>query len=190
VRLARSWGPAGGRWNGGPPDPAALLSSLPVLFHMYDSDHDGKITLQEYRNVRHGPSRPVITGSPAPASTRCLVGGGGAAVGEPPPGEGVGAVHCRWGHDGGGQHLCRTNGGSPFLGQPRHCDGIGSGAGRWPSRLGHRPCPQAALAGEGFVTDSSFQAFFNLFFRSKSPQGMSKPHPTKHRPQCWGLGYF
>ncbi|KFR07610.1 Calcineurin B homologous protein 3, partial [Opisthocomus hoazin] len=47
----KRWGPAGGRWNGGPPDPAALLSSLPVLFHMYDSDHDGKITLQEYRNV-------------------------------------------------------------------------------------------------------------------------------------------
>ncbi|NXK96722.1 CHP3 protein, partial [Formicarius rufipectus] len=39
--------------RGGPgrgcPHPAPL--SLPVLFHMYDSDHDGKITLQEYRNV-------------------------------------------------------------------------------------------------------------------------------------------
>ncbi|KFP19349.1 Calcineurin B homologous protein 3, partial [Egretta garzetta] len=44
-------GTAGG-WEGrGCPDPAMLLSSLPVLFHMYDSDHDGKITLQEYRNV-------------------------------------------------------------------------------------------------------------------------------------------
>ncbi|NXH46302.1 CHP3 protein, partial [Dicaeum eximium] len=33
---------------------AALTLPLlppPVLFHMYDSDHDGKITLQEYRNV-------------------------------------------------------------------------------------------------------------------------------------------
>ncbi|KAK4813238.1 hypothetical protein QYF61_018039 [Mycteria americana] len=41
----------GGTVGQGSPHPAALLSSLPVLFHMYDSDHDGKITLQEYRNV-------------------------------------------------------------------------------------------------------------------------------------------
>ncbi|NXK51550.1 CHP3 protein, partial [Chauna torquata] len=27
---------------------------LKFLFHMYDSDHDGKITLQEYRNVTYG----------------------------------------------------------------------------------------------------------------------------------------
>lgn len=87
---------AGGRGRmvgRGSPHPAALLSSLPVLFHMYDSDHDGKITLQEYRNVTYGPSRPVTTEFPVPALTRCLIGGGGAAVGEPPPGEGVGAVH-------------------------------------------------------------------------------------------------
>lgn len=49
----------------GCPDPAALLSSLPVLFHMYDSDHDGKITLQEYRNVTYGPSCPVPPSSQA-----------------------------------------------------------------------------------------------------------------------------
>ncbi|NXV00547.1 CHP3 protein, partial [Cettia cetti] len=32
---------------------------LKFLFHMYDSDHDGKITLQEYRNVRGAPPCPV-----------------------------------------------------------------------------------------------------------------------------------
>lgn len=77
----------------GSPDPAVLPLSLPVLFHMYDSDHDGKITLQEYRNVTYGPSHPSTTEFPAPALTCCLVGGGGAAVGEPPFGEGVGTVH-------------------------------------------------------------------------------------------------
>ncbi|GAB0196787.1 calcineurin Bous protein 3 [Grus japonensis] len=45
---------------------------LKFLFHMYDSDHDGKITLQEYRNVTYGPSCPVTTEFPAPALTRCL----------------------------------------------------------------------------------------------------------------------
>lgn len=108
----------GGTAGWGCPDPAVLLSSLPVLFHMYDSDHDGKITLQEYRNVTYGPSLPITTKFLAPALTCCLVGGGGAAVGEPPPGEGVGTVHCRWGHDGGSQHLCGTNGGSRFLALP------------------------------------------------------------------------
>ncbi|XP_031984137.1 calcineurin B homologous protein 3 isoform X4 [Corvus hawaiiensis] len=39
--------------------------------------------------------------------------GGGAAVGEPPPGEGVSSVHRRRGHDGGSQHLCGTNGPGP-----------------------------------------------------------------------------
>ncbi|XP_029819155.1 calcineurin B homologous protein 3 [Manacus vitellinus] len=29
----------------------AFFDKRAVLFHMYDSDHDGKITLQEYRNV-------------------------------------------------------------------------------------------------------------------------------------------
>ncbi|KAF2977668.1 hypothetical protein EK904_013573 [Melospiza melodia maxima] len=32
---------------------------LKFLFHMYDSDHDGKITLQEYRNVKLGPPCPI-----------------------------------------------------------------------------------------------------------------------------------
>lgn len=30
----------------------------PVLFHMYDSDSDGRITLEEYRNVKYAP-RPA-----------------------------------------------------------------------------------------------------------------------------------
>ncbi|XP_017602048.1 PREDICTED: calcineurin B homologous protein 3 isoform X4 [Corvus brachyrhynchos] len=39
--------------------------------------------------------------------------GGGAAVGEPPPGEGVSSGHRPRGHGGGSQHLCGTNGPGP-----------------------------------------------------------------------------
>ncbi|NXY26229.1 CHP3 protein, partial [Atrichornis clamosus] len=45
---------------------------LKFLFHMYDSDHDGKITLQEYRNVTYGPSCPVPTAPPGLASPCAL----------------------------------------------------------------------------------------------------------------------
>ncbi|XP_051489975.1 calcineurin B homologous protein 3 isoform X1 [Apus apus] len=93
---------------------------LKFLFHMYDSDHDGKITVQEYRNVTYGPSCPVTTEFLALPLTHCPTGGGGTAVREPPSGEGVGEVHRRRGHDGGRQHLCGTNGGSWFLALQQH----------------------------------------------------------------------
>ncbi|KAM9623598.1 calcineurin B homologous protein 3 isoform 2-T2 [Morphnus guianensis] len=139
---------------------------LKFLFHMYDSDHDGKITLQEYRNVTYGPSCPITTEFPAPALTRCLVGGGGAAVGEPSPGEGVGAVHRRWGHDGGSQHLCGTNGGSRFLALPRHRDtqmvsktGL---EGVYPARRIF-PVPRLLWL-EIFLQAAAFRVVFGLFF--------------------------
>lgn len=39
------------------PLPNGLLPPLlpTVLFHMYDSDSDGRITLEEYRNVKYAP---------------------------------------------------------------------------------------------------------------------------------------
>lgn len=39
---------------------------------MYDSDHDGKITLQEYRNVTWAPRCPIPPESPAWSSPCAL----------------------------------------------------------------------------------------------------------------------
>uniref|UniRef100_A0A8C0VM18 Tescalcin n=1 Tax=Cyanistes caeruleus TaxID=156563 RepID=A0A8C0VM18_CYACU len=61
--------------------------------------------------------------------------GGGAAVGEPPPGEGVGSFHRRRGHDGGCQHLCGTNGPGPGV-RGHHLRGFPQGQGHLCS------CPQ------------------------------------------------
>lgn len=44
-----------------------LLLSL-VLFHMYDSDSDGRITLEEYRNVKYAPApHPGLRAPPLPS---------------------------------------------------------------------------------------------------------------------------
>lgn len=63
--------------------PAPLLVSpnwllppvLPaVLFHMYDSDSDGRITLEEYRNVKCAPLAPplpLLGPSWSPKVTKC-----------------------------------------------------------------------------------------------------------------------
>lgn len=71
VSEREGWG-SRGTWASPPcssdRDPLSL-SPLPppVLFHMYDSDSDGRITLEEYRNVKYAP-RPAGQGSwPLPA---------------------------------------------------------------------------------------------------------------------------
>uniref|UniRef100_A0A8C0PJR2 Calcineurin B homologous protein 3 n=1 Tax=Canis lupus familiaris TaxID=9615 RepID=A0A8C0PJR2_CANLF len=92
---------------------------LRFLFHMYDSDSDGRITLEEYRNVKYAPrpparapgaSRPVARRRPEVTLAASPAGGGGAALGKPAHREGVGPLHRRRGHDGGGQRVCGADG--------------------------------------------------------------------------------
>lgn len=57
----------GARGSGPPPAPLSERPPLPpVLFHMYDSDSDGRITLEEYRNVKYAPRPARAPGAPAP----------------------------------------------------------------------------------------------------------------------------
>lgn len=91
-------------------DPLSPLPP-PVLFHMYDSDSDGRITLEEYRNVKYAPpGRDPWMEARGHVSLPRPAGGGGAALRKPPHREGVCALHRRWGHDGGGQRLCGADG--------------------------------------------------------------------------------
>uniref|UniRef100_A0A8D2A689 Calcineurin B homologous protein 3 n=1 Tax=Sus scrofa TaxID=9823 RepID=A0A8D2A689_PIG len=84
---------------------------LRFLFHMYDSDSDGRITLEEYRNVKYAPpGRDPCMEARGHVSLPRPAGGGGAALRKPPHREGVCALHRRWGHDGGGQRLCGADG--------------------------------------------------------------------------------
>uniref|UniRef100_A0A8D1BA75 Calcineurin B homologous protein 3 n=1 Tax=Sus scrofa TaxID=9823 RepID=A0A8D1BA75_PIG len=84
---------------------------LRFLFHMYDSDSDGRITLEEYRNVKYAPpGRDPWMEARGHVSLPRPAGGGGAALRKPPHREGVCALHRRWGHDGGGQRLCGADG--------------------------------------------------------------------------------
>ncbi|KAM7051668.1 calcineurin B homologous protein 3 isoform 5-T5 [Molossus nigricans] len=121
---------------------------LRFLFHMYDSDSDGRITLDEYRNVKYAPRPARAPGAPArdlPGGPRSPVsappaGGGGAALWKPAHREGLGPLHRRRGHDGGGQHMR----GADDLAGDRHRD---QDARPLPEHGDHGPLPLTAPRG-------------------------------------------
>ena len=127
--VGEGWGAGGPGLPSALPDSAAL-SPLPppVLFHMYDSDSDGRITLEEYRNVKYAPAPVGPQRLPCPAAgmearghgvSAPPAGGRGAALRKPPHREGVCALHRRRGHDGGGQRLRGADGESCRVRAPR-----------------------------------------------------------------------